>query len=120
MALSIRHQWSLRRIEYSLRRSDRQFVATMSAFSAFALDGKMPQHERIGPSRRWSARLARLVVSAALRLMLLSIAAAVLSWTAARWLAAELAAVLRSGRDVRHAAHAGAGDGNGAGYKTLS
>ena len=97
-----------------------QFVAMMSAFTAFSLDGTMPQHERICPSRRWSARLVRLVMSAALRVMLWCLAAAVLSWSAVRWLAAELAAVLRSGREVRHAVQAGALAGDAAGHKTLS
>ena len=117
MVLSIRHQWSLRRIEYSLRRSDRQFVKMMTALAAVALEGKMPQHERIGPRRRWYVRL---VAGAAARLMLLLLAAAALAWTAIRWLAAEVAAVLRTGRDVRHTATAVDRGETGASHHTLS
>lgn len=117
MALSIRQQWSLRRIECSLRRSDRQFVKMMSAFAAVALEGTVPQHERIRSRRRWYGRLA---AGAAARLMLLCMAAAALSWAAIRWLACEAAAVLRTGRDVRHVANTGARDAGGASNRTLS
>jgi hypothetical protein len=117
MALSIRHQWSLRRIEFSLRRSDRQFVKMMSAFAAAALEGKMPQHERLSSRRRWYGRA---VTRAAAWLMLLCMTAAALAWTAIRWLATEAAAVLRTGRDIRHTAAAGARGETGARHHTLS
>jgi hypothetical protein len=117
MALSIRHQLSLRRIEYALHRSDRQFSEMMSAFAAVALQGKMPPHERLRPRRRWYGRLA---AAAAARLMLVCMAVAALACTAVRWLATESAAVLRTGRDIRNAAHAGARGGTGASQHTLS
>lgn len=104
MPLSVRHQWALRRIEYSLRRSDRQFAATMSALASLVLEGNMPQHERLAPPHPWRGRLA---ASALLRLMLLCAAAARLSCRAARWLGTELKAVLRTGRHPHHAAGAG-------------
>lgn len=116
MTLSIRHQWALRQIECSLRRSDPKFVMMMSAFGAVALDGKMPQHERLGPGRR---RGVLVVAGLATRLMLLCMAAAALSSTATSWLAAEVAAVLRTGRDVRQAADAGARGSSGADHRTL-
>jgi hypothetical protein len=112
MPLSIRHQWSLRRIETSLRRSDRQFAILMSALSAFALTGKMPEHERLTPRSTWGCRL---LTVAMLRLMLLCADAARLSWFAIRWLAAELKAVLGTGKDLNQAAGAGTRRASGAG-----
>jgi hypothetical protein len=117
MILSIRHQWSLRRIEHSLRRSDRQFVTMMSALAAVALEGEMPQHEQLTPGRRWCGRV---VARTAARLMLVCMAAAALALTAVRWLATEAAAVLRTGRDVRHAEAGGARGQTGASHHTLS
>jgi Protein of unknown function (DUF3040) len=117
MGLPIRHQWSLRRIESSLRRSDPQFVTMMSAFAAVALEGKMPQHERLRPRRRWQGRL---VAGTAAWLMLVCMTAAAIAWTAIRGLATEVAAVLRTGRDVRHAAAAGARGVTGARHHSLS
>lgn len=97
MSLSIRHQWSLWRIESSLRHSDRQFAAVMSAFAACAVEGEMPQHERLRTRSTWGCQVA---ASAVLRLMLVCAMLARFAWVAARWLGTQLSAVLRSGRDV--------------------
>ena len=104
MALSIREQCSLRRIECSLRRSDRQFAAMMSALAALAPEGKMPQHEPLTPR---SASGCLILIGAVLRLMLGCATAARLLWLAIRWLGTELTAVLRTGRHPHHAADAG-------------
>lgn len=55
MGLPVRQQWSLRRTEYSLRRSDPQLVAIMRTFGRFALDGRIPKHECLtaGIVARW-------------------------------------------------------------------
>ena len=49
MALSIYQQWSLRRIECSLRQSDPNLDILMANFAKIALTGEFPTHERMKP-----------------------------------------------------------------------
>lgn len=69
MALSIRQQWSLRRIEYSLRRSDPRLVALMINFPKFALIGTIPAHERLKRPAVWRLQVT---ISAVLGIALVS------------------------------------------------
>jgi hypothetical protein len=69
MALFIRQQWLLRRIEYSLRRSDPRLVALMVNFPKFALVGTVPAHERLKRPAVWRFQV---VISAMLGIGLLS------------------------------------------------
>jgi hypothetical protein len=49
MTLPVRQQWSLWRIEHALRRSDPGLVTLIANFARFALDGVIPDHERLKP-----------------------------------------------------------------------
>lgn len=69
MALSIRQQWSLRRIEYSLRRSDPGLASLMANFAGFALVGEVPAHERLKRPAVWRIQA---IICAALGIGLLS------------------------------------------------
>ena len=69
MALSIRQQWALRRIEYSLRRSDPGLVGLMVNFASFALTGAFPTHERLKRPAVWRFQA---IICAALGIALLS------------------------------------------------
>ncbi len=57
MALPIRQQWSLRRMEYSLRRSDPDLANLMGNFVKFALAGKFPMHEHLKPKALWRCQV---------------------------------------------------------------
>jgi hypothetical protein len=69
MALSIRQQWSLRRIEYSLRRSDPGLATLMVNFASFALAGAFPAHERLKRPAVWRIQA---IICAVLGMTLLS------------------------------------------------
>jgi hypothetical protein len=81
MGLSVRQQWSLYRIEDSIRRSDPRLTSTMCAFPMFALDGEMPQHERL---RSRVANGCGVALLALLRVLLVIAQSADLCWRTLR------------------------------------
>lgn len=77
MGLPVRQQWSLRRIDYSLRRSDSRLAATMRTFNRFAVEGKIPRHERL---RYGGLACWRLLVGALMTIILVVGHGGVASW----------------------------------------
>lgn len=57
MALPIRQQRSLWRIEDSLRQCDPGFATTMCTFAVFEVDGVVPEQERLIPRAFWGRRI---------------------------------------------------------------
>src|SRR5215467_3058222 len=104
MGLPISQHLVLRRTEYRLRRSDPRLAALMRNFSKFALDGRVPQHERL-PTRVLYG--PRFVAFAVMCLALLAVHVCVLSSLRICRTGRRLRAVLRSatgpGRQTRTA-----------------
>lgn len=57
MVLPIRQQWSLRRIDYSLRRSDPTLNNLLRNFPKFALAAEFPGHEHLKPKALWRCQV---------------------------------------------------------------
>ena len=97
MALCIRHQWSLRRIEDSLRRSDPGFADLITTLGKLVLDGNVTDHERL---RQRAARGCQLVIAAGVHAAYLAARAVGRCWSAAAWRATRMGSLL-AGRGKR-------------------
>lgn len=94
MGLPIRQQWSLRCIEYSLRRSDPNFAVVMCTFAVFALDGKVPEHERLASRTLWGCQV---VIGATMRVFFMAVHSARMSAGMLQRLAVRLAKAFKGG-----------------------